>query len=88
MREHLSIIDALDRHDAEATLAAIGAHHRFDVGGTDGRAKTPVARVSIPVAQVDASHVDGARPRARTHGAIKADDIGRRLPADARSCGP
>jgi DNA-binding GntR family transcriptional regulator len=28
MREHLSIIDALDRRDAEATVAAIGAHHR------------------------------------------------------------
>jgi DNA-binding GntR family transcriptional regulator len=28
MREHLSIIDALARRDADAAVAAIGAHHR------------------------------------------------------------
>jgi DNA-binding GntR family transcriptional regulator len=28
MHEHLAIIDAIDRRDAEATVAAIGAHHR------------------------------------------------------------
>lgn len=34
MREHLSIIDALDRRDAEATVAAVGTHHaRRSAGG-------------------------------------------------------
>ncbi len=28
MREHLAIIDALERHDAEAAVAAIAEHHR------------------------------------------------------------